>query len=229
MIKSSFPFLNSNLNFDAKKHKYTCKGIEYLSVTKWLSQFDKPFNPYKISEQVSKNPNSEYYRMKPEDIRSLWIKTGSRGTKHHNQIENWIVGKTDTCKEKDFLEDLGITPSNTWSEVPLISNKLQLAGTADLITQTDEGLVVWDIKTSKKVDSKKILKFTLQICTYGYMISEMANKEVEVFAGGIILISPKGNISEGVEEIFNEPELIKVDYIPDGFKEMIGNRKYQIK
>ena len=61
------------------------------------------------------------------------------------------------------------------------------------------------------------------------MISEMANKEVEVFAGGIILISPKGNISEGVEEIFNEPELIKVDYIPDGFKEMIGNRKYQIK
>lgn len=231
MIKSTFPYLNKTLTFNAKKHEYIYEGVKLESVTGFLKQFEEPFNPYTISERVSRNPNSEYYNMDPAEIRKLWTKTASRGTKKHNKIEDWLNFKTKTCDEAEFLTKLGITPESSWSEIPLVSSPLLLAGTADIITQdTDKTLIVWDIKTAKKVDDDKIKKFSLQVMIYCLMLKHMTDGKIKIKPGGIISIKPLSNISEGINHNFNPPSFIPIDESTFGkFKNIMRDRIDLIK
>lgn len=229
MLKSSFPYLDDGLVFNEKLHTYHHHGIKLISVTGWLGSKKEKFDPYKISSQVSKNPNSEYYQMEPEVIRKLWQQTGVRGTHRHNHVEKWLTGETETCDESKFLIKLGITPETAWSEIPLVSRKLMLAGTADIITEGEDGLTIWDIKTCKKVDTAKIESFTYQILTYATMLSHMTRGKIPIHAGGVISITPVANISEGVNADFNKPTFIPIEEIPEKFTQMIKDRKLECK
>ena len=230
MHKSTFPFINSKLKFIEKSHKYFLDDIEFMSVTTWLSSFDEPFNPYKISEQVSKNPNSEYFGMDPEVIRKLWAKTGPRGTKKHNSIEDWLTGKTDYCDEKNFLINLGITPENSWSEVTLCSEKLLLSGTADIITRIDKDVFkIWDIKTSTKIGRDKLEKFSKQILTYGLLLKHMSDRPIKIIPGDIISIMPTSGISEGVNDGFLDAKIVSIDLsVKSSFRNMVKHRQKNI-
>lgn len=228
MVKSSFPFLNNRLLFNDSRHEYLYNKQKLDSVTKWLSSFDEPFNPYEISEKVSKNKNSEYFGMNPADIRKLWTSTASRGSKKHNKIEKWLNGETASCDEAEFLTQLGITPQTAWPEIPLVSEKLLLAGTADIISFDGTKYIIWDIKTSKKIDNSKVDKFTKQILTYCIMLKHMAG--VDVVPGGVISIQPDSNLSTGITHTFNKPILIDInEESVDDLKYMIAKRKRDVK
>jgi len=230
MKKTDFPYLNKSLQFDKKKHEYTLNGIKLISVTSWLKQFEEPFDPYEISEKISKNPNSEYYGMDPAIIRSLWIKTANRGSKKHKTIEKWLTGETSSCDEAEFLIQYNITPQNAYSEIPLISKKLMLAGTADIITVENGQYFIWDIKTAKKVNEDKRRKFSLQILTYCVLLYQMADRAIKVSPGGIILIEPKSNLSKDVSNAFKNAEFIEIDKnVKDELKYMIKIRKKELK
>lgn len=212
MLLDTFPFLNKQLEFKSARHQYFLDGEPFDSVTRWISQYEPPFNPYLVSKQVSENPNSKYFGMDPAEIRKLWTKTGSRGTNKHSSIEKWITGKKDTCDEKDFLQKLNINEKTAWSEVPLVSVKYHLAGTADIITQIKDELIVWDIKTSLNMDQKKVDSYSLQILIYCSLLFEMSDKTKKITPGGIILIKPSSHISEGVEAKFEKPELVNINF-----------------
>lgn len=213
MIKKDFPFLQKILDFDVLNHEYILNGEKVISVTRWLESFNtKPFDSHKISEEVSKNRFSEYYGMNPEKIRLLWSQTAQRGSEKHNSIEEWLLGKSKYCEEKEFLTSLNITPKNSWSEIPLGSEKLKIAGTADIIQKvSDNWYRIWDIKTFTKISDNKIDKASLQILLYCILLYQISNKTIKVTPGGIILIQPKNKISNGAENIFNKPELLKIN------------------
>ena len=104
MKKETFPYLQYALQFNKKKHEYIYNDMKVPSVTGWLSTFSPPFDPYKISKEVSKNPRSEYFGMNPSDIRKKWQKTSTRGTKKHNSVEKWIKGDSENVEFQDFFE-----------------------------------------------------------------------------------------------------------------------------
>lgn len=226
MKLSTFPFLDPNLKFLEETHEYFYKNSKYISVTTWLKQMGPEFDADRISKQVSNNPNSEYYGMKPKDIIDIWNKTSLNGNKKHSKIESWLKGETDWCDEASFFINLGITPENTWSEVPLVSNSMFLAGTADIITFENNEYTIWDIKTSKKLGEDKLKKFSAQIMTYAVMLYEMSGKKIKVNSGHIISIPPKEKLSEGITGNFEKPKLIEIDdLIIPKLKRMINERK----
>lgn len=230
MKKETFPFKTDLLLFDKEAHEYTLNGKKMLSVTTWLSSFEPPFNPYDVSKKVSKLPNSEYYGMDPKVIRELWNKTGPRGSKKHDSIEKWLTGENESCKEQKFIEKLGINPDNTWSEIKLYSEKLLLAGTADIITRIDDNVFkIFDIKTSSKIGKEKLNKFSKQIFTYGLLLKHISDRPIRIIPGGIISIPPTDSISEGVTDEFNDPKYINhnKEVWPD-FLDMVKHRKNQI-
>jgi hypothetical protein len=82
--------------FKAENHKYESLDpndrIDWVSVTKFVSQFKQPFDPVKQSIKSSKNPRSKWYGMKPEDIQAQWVKEADRavtaGSFYHDQRES---------------------------------------------------------------------------------------------------------------------------------------------
>lgn len=232
MLKNTFPFLDKDLNFNSQKHEYTYKSDKYISVTGWLNSFEPPFNPYEISKQVSKNPNSEYYKMDPSVIRKLWQGTAARGTKCHHDIEQWITGERKMCKYTEFLKELGIKASCSWSEVPLVSRQLKLAGTADIISydKKNDKYIIWDIKTTKKITPDVIKKFSKQIFIYCIILRQMTENKIKIIPGGIISIKPSKFLSEGLLSEFDEPEFIDIDMsIANDLRYMIKRRLNEIK
>lgn len=233
MKKETFPYINNNLTFDEELHEYYLNGKDVIGVTTWLSSFDKEFNSYEIAKKVSKIPTSEYYGLDPKDIVILWESTGTRGKTKHDSIEKWLTGETESCLESKFFENLGINPENTWSEIKLCSEKLLIAGTADIITKIDENVYkIFDIKTSAKLGKEKLEKFNKQILTYGLLLKHMTTDNIKIIPGGIISIAPVNLISEGVNDndVFKKPVYIEpnLSVLPK-FKEMVNHRKKQIQ
>jgi len=230
MLKSTFPFISKDLTFDESYHVYKHKGVKFLNVTTWLSKMDTPFDAYEVSEKVSKMPDSEYYGMNPAEIRQLWKDTAMRGNKKHKSIERWLKEESANCDEMIFLHDLGINPKTSWSEIPLMSESLQLAGTADIITIKDNEYFFWDIKTCKKVDDAKLKKFSMQIMTYCVLLWEMTKGSISINPGGIILIEPKDDLSKGITSDFNPPVLLNIDHsVNDILINAIKKRRKYIK
>lgn len=210
------------------------QGKDYIRVTTWLNSYEKPFNAPKIAEQVSNNPNSEYYGMEIKDILSAWQNTSTRGTKKHKTIEDWIHGLSEinpTCEK--IQNELGITPQNTYSEIQIWSNRLFISGTPDIIQKVDDTkYIVHDIKTFTKVNTDKIIKTTKQIMTYCLLLKH-SRPDLTFKPGKIILIRPKSKISENVtDDEFYDVEfldLILDDYVTVQFMEMVKKRYSEIK
>lgn len=210
MIKDTFPYSSSNLKFNKKGHIYTYNDTRMLSVTSWLAQYKEPFNSIRISEEVSKNPRSQYYGIEPKEIRKLWQKTSVRGTKKHSEIEKWLIGESEKCPIT-LLNKLNILPNNSWSEIAVFSSRFCLAGTIDIISVFDNEYRIWDIKTVTRLDKDKIEEYSLQILTYCILLKEMiGNTDVKILPGGIIHIPPADWIGANEWTEFKEPKLIDV-------------------
>ena len=87
------------ITFTPQQHKYSSiepDGINWLSVTSFISNFKQPFEADVIAEKSSKSKKSKWYGMTPEEIKEAWKSEANRattlGTWYHN------------CREKDICE-----------------------------------------------------------------------------------------------------------------------------
>lgn len=87
------------LTFTPQQHKYSSiepDGIEWLSVTSFISNFKQPFEADKIAEKSAKNKKSKWYGMTPEDIKAAWKAEANRAT----SLGTWY----HNCRERDICE-----------------------------------------------------------------------------------------------------------------------------
>ena len=85
--------------FTPQHHKYSSiepDGIDWLSVTSFISNFKQPFDTDTIAAKTSKSKKSKWYGMAPEAIKDAWKSEANRattlGTWYHN------------CRERDICE-----------------------------------------------------------------------------------------------------------------------------
>lgn len=68
-------------------------------------------------------------------------------------------------------------------ELPLISDDLRVAGTADLISDFDGVLSVVDFKTSRKIKTKSMItSYFIQAAAYTHMFNEMYSESIDDIA-----------------------------------------------
>jgi len=87
------------LTFTPHKHKYNSlepDGIEWLSVTSFISNFKQPFEADKIAEKSSKSRKSKWYGMTTDAIKDAWKSEANRAT----SLGTWY----HNCREKDICE-----------------------------------------------------------------------------------------------------------------------------
>lgn len=87
------------LTFTPQKHKYSSiepDGIDWLSVTSFISKFKQPFDADTIAVKSSKNKKSKWHGMTPEAIKVAWKSEANRAT----SLGTWY----HDCREKDICE-----------------------------------------------------------------------------------------------------------------------------
>jgi len=85
--------------FQAQNHKYQSLDpndrIDWISVTKFVGMFKQPFDPVAASKKASKNKNSKWYGIDPEEIQRIWSSETDRavdaGSLYHDQRESDIT------------------------------------------------------------------------------------------------------------------------------------------
>ena len=176
------------INFDPKEHRYTDdEGREYLSVTQLLERMF-PFDRDEIAAKVSANPNSRYFGMPTQDILAEWSAAADKGTEVHEAIETWIK---DGRTPKDpalvpMVEQFAKLPlgDDVLSEERVWDESLRIAGTVDLIERQAGECVIWDIKTSKRIEGDTHLKYSMQLEIYRQMVEKRLGQPARI--GGIV-------------------------------------------
>lgn len=136
-------------------HQYFNGELEYLSVTKLIGQYQRPFNSSMVSHMVAKKTGQ-----KQSDILNTWdLKRDiaiDYGNSVHKAVELWVKYQIKPTQPhllkmiERFIERFG---DMEWqSEVRLFNEEYQLGGTVDLMTDT----IIADVKTNDtlKVDKK---------------------------------------------------------------------------
>lgn len=85
--------------FQAQNHKYQSldpnERIDWISVTKFVGMFKQPFDPVAAAKKASKNKNSKWYGIDPEEIQRIWSSETDRainaGSFYHDQRESDIT------------------------------------------------------------------------------------------------------------------------------------------
>tara|TARA_B100001250_G_C19817118_1_gene799175 strand:+ start:5603 stop:6325 length:723 start_codon:yes stop_codon:yes gene_type:complete len=193
---------------EEETHTYTVlnSNINFISVTEFINTFFSPFDEQKIASNLS--GKGKYKQMSTEDILIDWKERRDRGTIVHKELENFI-NHSATDKEIDkldlkskqgvsFLKEKCINEQNIlFSEVKIVSEKLQLAGTIDLMiyNKNKNRLYLIDWKTNiniKKTGYKKGIvppanliddcsfnRYKLQLSVYRYILENYYNVSVD--------------------------------------------------
>jgi len=206
-IKSHWP------EFDARRiSKYSAKGLRN-EIRGWDGDeetlIDEAFpKSVKLFGEEWKQEVIERHDKKipvnSRTVRNLWKENGKqaaeRGTRIHNRIEKALLEELDFMDYMD--ESLVLSAVNYanllhnhynidvgWAERQIHSLELGIAGTIDLMLESEQGVILVDFKTNDKVpdwdgyntgltqatgdlkDSKMQL-YTLQLSLYAYMLEQ---------------------------------------------------------
>ncbi len=223
--------------FNKEKHTYTDteRQIEFISGTQLKSAFVPEFQKMKISGFVANKQNRTQ-----EDVLCEWgLKRDiacNLGDYIHQSVEAWI--KHDVAKEKNpitvlTIDKFPLKKDNLVSEHMTYNKECALAGTIDLVKETDEDMVLYDIKTNTDLKKKrgyllepfddisnnKINKYRMQLTIYKMMEEERAGKDIS----GIKLLHWKPIMKDGLIDI--EWEVIDLEPIKQmeemGLKELV--------
>tara|TARA_B100000424_G_scaffold271657_2_gene275572 strand:- start:2158 stop:2928 length:771 start_codon:yes stop_codon:yes gene_type:complete len=150
--------------FHEGPHEYVVKKRKgYTSVTTFVHSQFYPFNPNYVIDRMMKSPNwpeSEYFGMTKEEIKSQWKKNGNdaavAGTKMHADIEHYYNGdprENDSIEYKyfmDFEKKNTLTPYRT--EWVIYDEELLFGGSIDMVyIKTDGTLAIYDWKRCKEI------------------------------------------------------------------------------
>ena len=161
---------------------------QYLSVTSLLAMNKSP-----ALERWIKSVGKEY-------ADKLKNQGAVRGKSLHKICEAYLLGEhidtgSITLNADLFYQIKSVLDSNVDTvcgiEQQLISHKLQLAGTADLICKYDNKLSIVDFKNSRKEKKEEhIINYFLQTTAYSMMVEEL-NPNLKVEQIVIIIASPE--------------------------------------
>lgn len=189
----------SNVTFYEKDHRYFIGGIEAISATTLIGEYEKPFD----SEYWS-NQKAPELGMTPEEVATMWKDQGTRasfkGTKVHSYIENALANKflpfedqagamMENCGDiisaydkiipmvNEFLNDIKDKMLPIRSEIVIGDPEYLIGGMVDQIFYNlkSKQLELWDWKTNKKIDEKtqyKLLK----------PLSQLSNSKLDIYS-----------------------------------------------
>lgn len=94
------------VKFQEKNHKYESTdgaNIKWVSATSLISQFKEPFDADASAKKSSKNKNSKWYGLPPEEIKAVWENISKQaqnlGTWYHNEREK-LLCELDTIERE---------------------------------------------------------------------------------------------------------------------------------
>lgn len=157
--------------FTPQQHKYSSinpDGIDWLSVTSFISNFKQPFEADRIAEKSAKNKKSKWYGMTPEDIKAAWKAEANRatslGTWYHNCRERDICeletiersGVTVPIVKPIEIDGLKYSPDQKLSdgvypEHMVYLKSAGLCGQSDLVEVINGEVHITDYKTNKEI------------------------------------------------------------------------------
>ena len=167
------------ITFDEGPHIYTINGdSSFMSVTTFNGAHFSKFDADEIIKKMMKSPkwiNSQYYNMKPNEIKASWAANGKEasqlGTDLHYYIESYynnaVTVSTLLIKERllrddpvsmqyfhnfahDFRKSVGFKPYRT--EWMIYDEEHKLAGSIDMLVDLCDGtFAIYDWKRSKEI------------------------------------------------------------------------------
>jgi hypothetical protein len=157
--------------FTPQQHKYSSiepDGIDWLSVTSFISNFKQPFEADRIAEKSSRNKKSKWFGMTPEDIKAAWKAEANRatslGTWYHNCRERDICeletiersGVTVPIVKPIEIDGLKYSPDQKLSdgvypEHMVYLKSAGLCGQSDLVEVINGEVHITDYKTNKEI------------------------------------------------------------------------------
>lgn len=204
------------ITFNEKTHQYFDQnGVEYQSVTRILKKH-YPFDTEGIIRQIQNNPKSKYFKKTREEILKIWDNKAQLGTNVHKKVENYIknyVYPDKEDKDYDIIKNFGRIKFNGYLQAEKIvyDTRLLIAGTVDIIEDTERGCRIWDIKTCGTIDKKKHEQYSCQLEIYARFINTLTNREA--IPAGLIWIDitnnkfkilPYLNVKNKVDNILKE-------------------------
>jgi ATP-dependent exoDNAse (exonuclease V) beta subunit len=190
------------VKLDHENHVYTNTdtGETYTSVTTLIGSYKKPFDSDKWSSIVAKREG-----VSQKEILNRWkditVTSQKRGTNIHLVMEEYIKEKKITKGYEELIDSFikkttGIFKNNSLilSEELVYSHEAKIAGTADLIVETDNIFYIMDFKTNKKFNfinnyndyfyepidylpQCEFTTYTIQLSIYAYMYEKLTNKK----------------------------------------------------
>ena len=207
------------IKLEEESHTYTLSNsnVEFQSVTEFIGVFFQEFDEEKIARKLIQT--KKYAQMSIKDILNDWKERRDRGTIIHQQIEHFLLSKnynqnTNSLDEKSkqgicFLKEKCIpnTDNYLFPEIKICSEKLQIAGTIDLLIYNKKNhqiyLVDWKTNLAiKKSGYKKGLKYpttTIEDCNYNKyrlqlsMYKYILEKFYLANVGGLYILHLKDN------------------------------------
>jgi len=185
------------------------QGVRYPSITTMFAKLE-PFTQSqgynRWIEKISKQNNIGI--VESEAIASYISKTASNnGTAVHHTIEHYLNNKTTDITlpllVNAHLQNIKVLLHNidniSCMEIPLYSNVMKLAGTADCIAEYNGVPSVIDFKTSnKKKQEAYIINYFLQATAYCIMWKELTKQTIPQIV--ILISSNDGSLQEFVKK-----------------------------
>jgi hypothetical protein len=162
------------LKFLPENHKYVSledDGINWMSVTSFLSHFKQPFDADTIAVKSSKNKKSKWYGMTPEDIKAAWKAEAKRavdlGTWYHNSRESDLCsffemerhGKNIPVLSPIIKDGIKYSPAQritegVYPEHLVYLKSAGICGQSDLVEVVDNKVYITDYKTNKEIKTE---------------------------------------------------------------------------
>ena len=162
------------ITFTPQNHKYSSiepDGIDWLSVTSFISNFKQPFDADTIAAKSSKNKKSKWYGMTPEAIKDAWKSEANRatslGTWYHNCRERDIC-ELSTMERQGYVvpvvkpiekEGIKFSPNQklqngVYPEHMVYLKSAGLCGQSDLVEVINGEVHITDYKTNKEIKAE---------------------------------------------------------------------------
>jgi hypothetical protein len=158
--------------FKAENHKYESldpnERIDWLSVTKFVSEFKQAFDAVTQSIKSSKNPKSKWYGLSPEEIQAHWTTNTeeaiNRGSVYHEQRELDITSLDSIQKSGRAIPIIRPIFENGVKKAPeqrltegiypehfVYLKSAGLCGQSDMVEVVKDLVNIIDYKTNKEI------------------------------------------------------------------------------
>lgn len=198
------------ITFDSDTHTYRSDaGEQYTSVTQLISA-KYPFVPSIAVKRAIQSSKSRYYKWGEQEVLNEWKRIAEEGTKFHNVCQEAREGKAvETIYHRALQQFLSLPWSQDMQMEQMVwSHDWKIAGTIDIIERKGSSLVLYDIKTSEKMQPQKLQKYTLQLCLYRLLAEEVYQCPVEV--GGILWFPDLANNFETTLQYIKVKDLFRL-------------------